>query len=80
MKIDMFCVWCGGRLDQGDRQMSCPGCGTDFSNMLVSETRYEDSKNTFLEMSVSMDCVKAAPRCPPEIYPITAGKTPVACE
>lgn len=59
--------------------VTCLDCGTEFSNMLVSETGYGDSENTFLEMSVSMDCVKIKSRYPREIYPIATEESAIVC-
>ncbi len=79
MNIDLFCIWCGGRMGTEEGHVTCLDCGTEFSNMLVSETRYGDSENTFLEMSVSMDCVKIKSRYPREIYPIATGESAIVC-
>lgn len=81
MHIDMFCIWCGGRLGSEDGHVTCLECGTEFSNMLVSETAYESSENTFLEMSVSMDCVKVKYRHPGEIHPtVTEKPAAIVCQ
>lgn len=77
MILDMFCIWCGGSLEKEDGDVACMECGTEFSNMLVSETAFESSESTFLEMSVSLDCVRAKTRHPLEIYP-AAEEPPVA--
>ncbi|MBU2559677.1 hypothetical protein KKA03_02160 [archaeon] len=69
MILDMYCIFCGGRLEKEGGNASCMECRTEFSNVLVSETAYESSENTFLEMSVSIDCVKAKNKIPQEIYP-----------
>ena len=82
MNIELFCVWCGGRLVTEDRHVACVSCGTELSNMLISETKYEDPENTFLEMSVSMDCVKVKSRCkyPSEIYPVAIEESAIVSE
>ncbi len=77
MILDMYCIWCGGSLEKEDGNVACMECGSEFSNMLVSETAFESSKNTFLEMSVSLDCVRAKTRRHREIYP-AAEEPPVA--
>ena len=81
MILDMYCIWCGGSLEKEDGNTSCMECGTEFSNMLVSETAFESSKNSFLETSVSLDCVRARKRHPQEIYP-AAEEPPaaIACQ
>ncbi len=80
MNIEMFCIWCGGRLGTEDGHVTCMECGTEFSNMLVSETRYENTENTFLEMGVSMDCIKAKGKYPAEIYPSATEEPAILCE
>jgi len=80
MNIELFCIWCGGRLGTEDGHVTCLDCGTEFSNMLVSETKYENHENTFLEMSVSMDCVKGRCKYPREIYPIAIEEPAIVCE
>jgi hypothetical protein len=80
MNVNLFCMWCGGRLGTEGGHVTCIDCGTKFSDMLVSETRYGDAENTFLEMSVSMDCVKVKRKCSQEIYPIVTEESAVVCE
>jgi hypothetical protein len=77
MILDMYCIWCGGSLEKEDRNTSCVECGTEFSNMLVSETAFESSESTFLEMSVSLDCIRAKAKHPQETYP-AAEESPIA--
>lgn len=77
-------MWCGGRLITEERQVTCMECSTEFSNMLISETTYENTENTVLERSVSIDCVKVKSKgrhIPlPEVYPIATEKPVIACE
>ncbi len=79
MNIGLYCIWCGGRLDKEDKNVACTECGTEFSDMLVSETAFESSETTFVELSVSMECLKAKRGHNPEIYP-TPEELPVAIE
>ena len=81
MNINMFCIWCGGRLDKEDENVACIECGTEFSDMLVSETAFESSETTFVELSVSMECVKVKRKTSEEIYPIiTEEPAVVVCQ
>jgi uncharacterized Zn finger protein (UPF0148 family) len=79
MNDGLYCIWCGGRLFKEDGNLACTECGTEFSGMLVSETAYESSETTFVELSVSMECIKAERRHTPEIYP-TREELPAAIE
>jgi hypothetical protein len=79
MNTGLYCIWCGGRLDKEGENTACIECGTEFSDMLVSETSFESSEATFVELSVSMECIKAKRRDASEIYPAPE-ETPVAVE
>jgi len=79
MNIGLYCIWCGGRLDKEDENVACIECGTEFSDMLVSETSFESSQTSFVELSVSMDCVKAKRGHAQETY-TEVEEIPVAVE
>ncbi len=79
MDIELFCVWCGGKLASENKHVECHKCGTEFSNVLVSETTYESSENTFLETGISFDCIKIKSRHPGE-YILPAEEAAIICE
>ena len=79
MNDGLYCIWCGGGLFKEDGNLACIECGTEFSDMLISETAYESSETTFVELSVSLECIKAKRMHTPEIYPTPEG-LPAAIE
>ncbi len=62
MDINLYCIWCGGRLCKEDGHIACMGCGTEYSDVIMSETKREDEKEITVETSISMECLLVKPR------------------
>ncbi len=56
--MELYCVLCGGKLQQEGVQVSCVGCDAEYDNILLSETKIEDEERLITEMSLSMDFCK----------------------
>jgi|ETNmetMinimDraft_23_1059889.scaffolds.fasta_scaffold52114_2 hypothetical protein len=56
--MDIYCMLCGERLLQENKQVSCVKCNTEYKNILVSETQNESIDHVITEMSISMDTFK----------------------
>jgi hypothetical protein len=67
MDINLFCIWCGGRLAIENGQAVCLGCDAEYSNILLSESREEDWEKVAMEMSVSIDCLLVKPKLKPPV-------------
>jgi hypothetical protein len=77
MRLDMFCIRCGGSLSSLDGQVECLGCGALYSDVLISESVSREDGMETREISVCMDittrefkqpsCVDEAPELGPQI-------------
>ncbi|NOZ77351.1 MAG: hypothetical protein GXO65_06775 [Euryarchaeota archaeon] len=73
--MELYCMWCGERLDAGEGHAGCPGCGTDYSSLVVSEAEVRTEEEVIIERSVCMDCVQIKRR--PEAGLLDAQTHPV---
>jgi hypothetical protein len=57
-KMDIYCMWCGERLDTEDGHTVCVSCDTDYSSLVISESQVDLEGETLIERSVCMDCTQ----------------------
>jgi uncharacterized Zn finger protein (UPF0148 family) len=69
MDINIYCIWCGGRLCTEDGHVSCVSCDTKYSDVIMSETRRDDEKAVTLETSISMECLLVKPKFEKALVP-----------
>ena len=62
MDINLYCIWCGGRLCSEEGHVACMSCSTEYSDVIMSETRKEDEKEITIEKSISIECLLVKPK------------------
>jgi hypothetical protein len=55
MRLDLFCIRCGGSLSSFDGRVECLGCGALYSDVLISESVSREGGFETRELSVCMD-------------------------
>jgi DNA-directed RNA polymerase subunit RPC12/RpoP len=66
-KMDIYCMWCGERLDTEDGHALCASCGTDYSSLVISESEVALEGEIITERSVCMDCTQIKRPFPPVV-------------
>jgi hypothetical protein len=56
MEVNLYCIWCGGRLGVEGDHIICLACDTEYSNILLSESETENESAIIVERSISFDC------------------------
>lgn len=64
MLTGKFCFHCGGALDANGSDMDCLGCGAVYSNILLSETEFQEEGHDVLEIGFTADIMVRTPQIP----------------
>jgi hypothetical protein len=65
MRLDLFCIRCGGSLSTINGQVECLGCGALYSDVLISESVSREGDLETREFSVCMDITTREVKQPP---------------
>ena len=72
IKMDnMFCIWCGARMENQGEHFSCGSCGVIYTDAALSRTVSDGEDSIAVETTVTLECLHIEPRIPRKV-PIPA--------